>query len=78
MVALTILAVGRGALDLDAQRMIEGTGQIGDMKRDAFINAAINNVPAIIKKLSKSYPGITDLQGLVDRVRLEVIMRRME
>lgn len=65
-------------LGTDARIMMTNPSRIGELKREAFINAAINNVPAVIKKMRVSYPGVSDLQGLVDRVRLEVIMRRLE
>lgn len=74
--ALGALATRGG--DGDAIRMIEDCSRIGDMKRTAFINAAINNVPAITAKLRASFPGIVDLPALVKRVRLEAIMRRLD
>jgi hypothetical protein len=74
--ALDALAIYGG--DGDAMRMIGDFSSLTNMRREAFINAAINNVPAIIKKMRASYPAICDLQGLVDRVRLEVIIRRLD
>lgn len=74
--ALDALASHR--VDGDAMRMVGDCTALNDMRRSAFISAAINNVPAVIKKMRVSYPHIVDLQALVDRVRLEVIIRRLD
>lgn len=63
----------------DARRVWGPTdNSLARMRRTAFINAAIQNNPAIIKKLRASFHGVTDLQRLVDAVRLEVVIRRLE
>lgn len=58
-------------------RCMAGESSLTRMKRTAFINAAINNVPAVIEKMRPSYPGIQDLPALVKAVRLEVVIRRL-
>lgn len=66
-------------LGADARRLYGREDNALDrMRRQAFINAAISNVPAVTKKLRAAYPTITDLQALLEALRLEVIIRRLD
>lgn len=64
--------------DEDARRVINGMGGPDAMRRQALITAAINNIPAVNRRIAKVYPAIVDFQAFIDRLRLEVIMHRLD
>lgn len=49
----------------------------GNMRRHAFINAAINFNKAVLAKINPSFPGV-DLIDLAEKVRLQVVIDRLD
>ena len=66
------------ALDGDREaETLMGDSNLMEMKRNAIINIAVQPEGFMPKTMARAYPGIADLDAFVNRLRVQVAIKRL-